>query len=63
MQPPEEIRDMMLESVEERSEQLKDYVSTVLEGLQSVANLLAIRKVEFSSVFLLCAVIIFFFSL
>ena len=38
---------MMMENVEERSELLKDYVSTVLEGLQSVANLLAIRKVAF----------------
>ena len=38
---------MMMENVEERSELLKDYVSTVLEGLQRVANLLAIRKVAF----------------
>ncbi|XP_076466964.1 uncharacterized protein LOC143298129 [Babylonia areolata] len=42
--PPAEFRQMMMESVEERSEHLKDYVSTVLEGLQSVANLLSIRK-------------------
>ncbi|XP_070190368.1 uncharacterized protein [Littorina saxatilis] len=44
--PPEEFREMMMENVEERSEQLKDYVSTVLEGLQSVANLLTIRKAD-----------------
>jgi hypothetical protein len=37
---------MMMESVEERSEQLRDYVHTVLEGLQGVANSLATRKVR-----------------
>lgn len=44
--PPNEFRDMMMESIEERSEQLKDYVTTIIEGLQNVANLLSTRKTE-----------------
>ncbi|XP_067674368.1 uncharacterized protein [Haliotis asinina] len=44
--PPEEFRSAMLDSIEERSQQLQSYVSTVLEGLQNVANLLTTRKVK-----------------
>ncbi|ESO89151.1 hypothetical protein LOTGIDRAFT_229063 [Lottia gigantea] len=41
---PVEFRDKMLEGIEDRSQQLHQYVQTVVEGLQSVANLLSTKK-------------------
>ena len=45
-QPPLEFRERMLQSCKERSVMLQDYVETVMEGLQTVANILAVKKVS-----------------
>ncbi|XP_053397319.1 dynein axonemal heavy chain 5-like isoform X6 [Mercenaria mercenaria] len=42
--PPEMFREEMLRSAEERSTMLQDYVETVMEGLQTVSNILAVKK-------------------
>ncbi|XP_052807484.1 dynein axonemal heavy chain 5-like isoform X7 [Mya arenaria] len=42
--PPELFREEMLRTVEERSAMLQDYVEVIMEGLQSVANILAVKK-------------------
>lgn len=35
----------MLRTADERSVMLQDYVETIMEGLQAVANILAVKKV------------------
>ncbi|XP_052708586.1 uncharacterized protein LOC128183562 isoform X10 [Crassostrea angulata] len=42
--PPEEFREVMLRSTQDRSRQLQEMVKTVADGLQKVANTLALRK-------------------
>ncbi|KAJ8314952.1 hypothetical protein KUTeg_007102 [Tegillarca granosa] len=44
--PPQEFRDRMLRSTQQRSRQLQEYVKTVMDGLQTVANTLSLKKVE-----------------
>ncbi|KAL4232681.1 hypothetical protein ACF0H5_007369 [Mactra antiquata] len=42
--PPEYFREEMLRTAADRSNMLQDYVETVMEGLQTVANILAVKK-------------------
>ena len=44
-QPPLEFRERMLQGCKDRAVMLQDYVETVMEGLQTVANILAVKKV------------------
>lgn len=44
-QPPELFREEMVRTAGERSNMLQDYVETVMEGLQTVSNILAVKKV------------------
>ncbi|XP_060567478.1 dynein axonemal heavy chain 5-like [Ruditapes philippinarum] len=42
--PPELFREEMMRTAVERSNMLQDYVETVMEGLQTVSNILAVKK-------------------
>jgi len=46
LQPPLEFRDKMLDSIKFRATELQNSVETVMDGLQSIANTLATKKVS-----------------